>query len=194
MSDTTTNASEAPILDIKIVEGCDPVVGLGLGVKSDCRRRTLGELEGLPDAWLEVEPPMGHNTIASILYHVGSTDVYWLYTVLQQELPDDMRAIFPDDDRDEKGDLARLKVLTVNDYLEKMQIAHDRFVELYKQLSAEDYRKPRPITNWMGEVDMITPERILYHVVNHDAEHRGELMYIIQHFREQEQNNQGITG
>lgn len=187
-------ATEKNIMDIKPVEGCDPVVGLGLAVKNDCRRRTLRELEGLPDEWLDVEPPMGHNTIAAILYHIASTDISWMYTILQQDMAEDMREIFPEDDRDERGDLARLKVLTVADYLEKMKLAHDRVVEQYKLMSAEEYHRPRAITNWMGNVDWVTPERNLYHIINHDAEHRGELMYIIQHFREQEQKTQEITG
>ena len=187
MSDTQTS-TEKPILDMKPVEGCDPVVGLGLRVLQDCRRRTLGELEGLKEDWLDIDPPMGHNTLASILYHMASTEIYWLYTVLQQEVPGDMLEVFPDDDRDDKGDLARLKVVTLEDYMEKMRIARNRFLELYKVMSPEEYHRPRDIQNGMGEIDQITPERVLYHLVNHDAEHRGELMFIIQHFREQEQS------
>jgi uncharacterized damage-inducible protein DinB len=148
-------------------------------------------LEGLTDEWLDIEPPMGHNTLASILYHMASTEIYWLYTVLQQDVPADMLEIFPDDDREESGNLARLKVVSVKDYLEKMRVARNRFVETYKEMPAKEYHRPRGIQNWMGEIDQITPERVLYHLVNHDAEHRGELMMIIQHFREHEQKEQG---
>ncbi len=179
-----TNNPEMVILQAEPLEGCDPVVGLALWVLQDSRRRTLGELDELREEWLDLEPPMGHNTLRSILYHMGSTEVYWLYTLLRQEPPANMKALFPDDDRDEAGNLARLKGEGLDTYLEKMALARQQLIDIYKTMSAEEFRKLHPITHWTGEIHHITPERVLYHLVNHDAEHRGELVMIIQHFKE----------
>lgn len=179
-----TNNAEMVILKAEPLEGCDPVVGLALWVLQDSRRRTLGELEELREEWLDLAPPMGHNTLRSILYHMGSTEVHWLYTVLQQEPPANMKALFPDEDRDEAGNLASLTGESLAAYLEKMALARQHFIDVYKTMSVEEFRKLRPITHWTGEIHHITPERVLYHLVNHDAEHRGELVMIIQHFKE----------
>ncbi len=179
-----TNNHETVILQAEPLEGCDPVVGLALWVLQDCRRRTIGELEDLREEWLDLEPPMGHNTLRSILYHIGSTEVHWLYTVLQQEPPANMKALFPHDDRDEAGNLARLTGEGLDTPLEKMALARRQLIDAYKAMSVEEFRRLRPINHWTGEVHHITPERVLYHLVNHDAEHRGELVMIIQHFKE----------
>jgi uncharacterized damage-inducible protein DinB len=179
------SSPEKVILQVEPLESCDPAVGLGLWVLQDSRRRTLGELGELRDEWLDLEPPMGHNTLRSILYHMGSTEVEWLYTVLGQEIPADMKAHFPDDDRDQVGNLAKIRGEGLDTYLEKMALARQKLIDGYKAMTAEEYRHLRPITHWTGEIHHITPERVLYHLVNHDAEHRGELVMIIQHFKEQ---------
>lgn len=179
-----TDNSEMVILQADPLEDCDPSVGLALWVLQDARRRTLGELEDLREEWLDLVPPMGHNTLRSILYHMGSTEVHWLYTVLQQEPPANMKALFPDDDRDDVGNLAKLTGESLDTYLEKMALARQHFIDIYKTMSAEEFHKLRPIIHWTGETHHITPERVLYHLVNHDAEHRGELVMIIQHFKE----------
>jgi uncharacterized damage-inducible protein DinB len=184
-----TNSPDMVILQAEPLEGCDPVVGHALWVLQDSRRRTLGELEDLREEWLDVAPPMGHNTLRTILYHIGASEVYWLYTLLRQEPPANMKALFPDEDRDEAGNLARLTGEGPETYLEKMALARQQFIDIYKTMSAEEFRKLRPITHWSGEIHHITPERVLYHLVNHDAEHRGELVMIVQHFKEQSEHS-----
>jgi uncharacterized damage-inducible protein DinB len=172
------------ILRAEPLEGCDPVIGLALWVLQDSRRRTLGELNGLREEWLDLEPPMGHNTLRSILYHMGSTEIYWLYTVLGQEPPADIKALYPEDDRDEAGNLARLQGQGLDTYLEKMALARRHLIDRYRAMTVDEFRELHPIAHWTGEIHHITPERVLYHLVNHDAEHRGELVMIIQHFKE----------
>jgi uncharacterized damage-inducible protein DinB len=180
-----TQAQEQRIVvDVVPVEGCDPVIGTALWVIEDARRRTLRELEGVPDEWLDMQPPMGHNTIGTILYHMAASEVGWLYTVLQQSIPPDMQELCPDDDRDDQGALARTEGSTLQMHLDRLRQARERFAAIYKEMSVDEFRRLRDIPFWTGETHWITPERVLYHLVNHDAEHRGELVMIIQHFRE----------
>lgn len=183
-TETETQETERIVVEVVPLEGCDPVIGTALWVLKDSRRRTLNELKGVPDEWLDIAPPMGHNTIATILHHMASADVDWLHTVLQREMPAELRALYPEDDRDEQGILAVLKGSSLETYLERLANAQNLFVDEYKKMSAEEFRRPRAITYWTGETHWITPERVLYHLVNHDAEHRGELVMIVAHFRE----------
>lgn len=167
------------------VEGCDPIVGAALWVMQDCRRRTLRELESVRDEWLDAVPPMGHNTLGTILYHMAAAEVGWLYDdLLKKPFPPDLKALFPTDDRDEQGMLARLKGSPLSAYLDRLAIAREHFISEYKAMSVEDFRRLREITYWTGETHWLTAEFILYHLVNHDAEHRGEITMIREHFRE----------
>jgi uncharacterized damage-inducible protein DinB len=181
-----TGRFRSKIKKLLLTGNLDHVIGVRATrhLLQDSRRRTLGELEDLRDEWLDLEPPMGHNTLRSILYRMVSTEVEWLYTVLQQEMPADMKAHFPHDDRDETGNLARLEGKGPDACLEKMARAREVLIAGYKAMSAGEFRKLRAITHWTDETHYITPERVLYHLVNHDAEHRGELVMIIQHFKE----------
>src|SRR6476646_10889496 len=105
MADAASGA-EKIVVDVVPLEGCDPVIGTALWVIEDARRRTLRELEAVPDEWLDVAPPMGHNTLGTILYHMAAAESGWLYDVLKKTPPPSIQALVPTDDRDEQGMLA----------------------------------------------------------------------------------------
>lgn len=186
MADTST--TEKPVANVVPLEGCDPVIGIALWVLEDARRRTQYILDELNEDWIDLAPPMGHNTLGSILYHMASTEKHWLYTVIGQTPPDDMQELFPEDDRDEYGALAKRETSTLETYKEKLALVRSRVLEIIKAMTLEEFRTLQEYTEWTGEARLISPERVVYHLVNHDAEHRGELTMIVEHFREQAAN------
>jgi uncharacterized damage-inducible protein DinB len=182
MSASGTNI-ERHVYTVEPLEGCDPIVGTALWVMQDTRRRTLRELEGLPDEWLDKVPPMGNNTLGTILYHMALAESGWLYDVIQQTPPSEIQELLPQEGWDEQGILVKQEGNTLDTYLDRLKVVRERFLEVYKAMPVEEFRRLRDVPAWTGDIHHLTPERVLYHLVNHDAEHRGEIMMIVEHFR-----------
>ncbi len=151
-----------------------PEVGRWLWALEDARRRTHIALEGLPADTPDIVDwtfPGEGNSIGTILYHLAAIEASWLYDeVLQQDFPPEVQALFPHDVRDDQGKLSSVKGINLDEYLDRLDKIRARVLTTFREMSLEEFRRPRSFP----EYD-VTPEWVLHHLMQHEAEHRGQI-------------------
>lgn len=166
-------------LTIEPLEGYEPEIGRGLWAVQDTRGWTLKELESLPDGSLDRPGPVGKNTIGTLLYHIALIEMSWLYDdALATEVPADIAALFPVDDRDEAGILRAMQGHDLDSYLSRLAMVREKLLEAYKEMTLEDYRRAKSLPQYD-----VSPEWVLYHLVEHEVEHRGHIQVIVESLR-----------
>lgn len=159
--------------DVLPLPGYEPEIGRWLWAMQDTRERTLRGLEGLSIADLDAMPAGADNTIGVLLYHMALIEADWLYAEAldNRPLPPEVEALFPLDHRDEQGQLAAMRGLPLEDHLQRLATVRDRLLEEFKSMTLEDFRRPR---HFPGQYD-VTPQWVLHHLIQHEAEHRGQI-------------------
>jgi uncharacterized damage-inducible protein DinB len=162
------------------VEGCDPTIGPVLAALQDARARTLSTLDNLPPGALDAQPSAGTNTIGMLLYHIALVEASWVYEDIlgQTDLPPDLVRYFPHDSRDEQGLLTALEGASLQTYLDRLAAVRVRALTIYCTMTPDDFRRPRYVEVEDGAYN-VTPEWVLYHLMQHEAEHRGQIQSIL---------------
>lgn len=158
------------------IPGCPPEIGYALAALEDTRQRTLDTIAGLPQRVLDWPPPFERNSIGTLLYHIPLIEASYLWEdTLQQPPPPDIDALFPHPVRDEYGLLFHIEAVTLADHLSRMAAVRARVIEAFCALGLEDFHRPRQVEDYA-----ITPHYVLYHLCQHEAEHRGHIQEIKQ--------------
>src|SRR4051812_14516522 len=149
----------------------EPAIGAWLWALNDARRRTLVQLAGLPAAAIDWHPAASAQSIGSILYHMALIEADWLYTeVLEQAYPDQVAALFPYDSRDQHGLLTSIQGVALDKHLARLATVRQHILSAYQALDLQDFRRPRHLADYDA-----TPEWVLHHLTQHEAEHRSEI-------------------
>jgi len=138
----------------------------------DTRQRTLAFLEGLTDETLDWTPFPGGNSIATLLYHLAAIEADWLYAeVLEQpDFPPQIVALFPADVRDERGQLTPSQEAGLDVYLDRLAAVRRALLAGFAGMTLADFRRARTLPDYA-----VTPEWVLHHLMQHEAEHRGQI-------------------
>jgi len=75
--------------------------------------------------------------------------------------------------RDEQGRLMAVSGITLDEHLARLDAARIRLRLGMGGLGAEEFRRVRHFPHYD-----VTPEWVLHHLTQHEAEHRGEIMAI----------------
>lgn len=151
-----------------------PPVGAALWMLEDTRARTLRAVDGLPAEIIDAIPIAGGNTIGALLYHIAAIEMDYLYAdILSQRHPTWLTDLFPYDVRESNGSLSPLRGFSFDNHLQRLATTRKRLLKELQSLTAEDFVRPRPTT--VGEA---TPEWIIHHLRQHEAEHRGQIQEI----------------
>lgn len=154
------------------LSGCEPVIGSWLSALEDARSRTRRVLDGLPAAALDWVDSCSPHTVGTLLYHIAAIEADWLFAdVLGTGFPAAIAALFPHDVRDANGRLTIVKGETLSNYLERLQVVRQSLLAVYQPMSLEDFRRARVLSDYE-----VTPEWVLHHLCQHEAEHRTELV------------------
>jgi uncharacterized damage-inducible protein DinB len=152
-------------------EGYIPEIDRWIWALEDARGRTREVLEGLPPSALDWTGPRSANSIGSILYHIAAIEADYLYAdLLQVEFPQDVVALFPYEVREENGRLTPVQGFELDWYISRLDWVRARLLEVFGAMTLEDFRRARQLS-----YADITPEWTLYHLAQHEAEHRGEI-------------------
>ena len=156
-----------------------PEVGRWLSAMADARHETLGELEGVPEAVVDLRPPGGENSIGTTLYHVALVEADWLFDdILGVPLDDsDVAALFPLTDRDSAGQLTHVQGESLAAHLRRLAAVRGTLSERLSPMSVEDFHTPR-----VRERYDVTPAWVIHHLLQHEAEHRAEIGWLRRHF------------
>lgn len=153
------------------LEGYAPAVAEALWRFEEARGRTVELLDRLPDAAVDWAPPWPTNTIGTLLYHLALIELDWLYSeILEQEPPVEFMRLFPHDHRDADGRLTRVQGESLDSHIARLAAVRSRFLYSLREMSEDDFRRVRTL-----EPYDVTPEWVLMHLGQHEAEHRGQL-------------------
>jgi uncharacterized damage-inducible protein DinB len=156
-------------LEVIELSGYPPVVGAALWRLEDTRRRTLGTLKELPVDYIDHE--IQGNTIGTILYHIAVIEMDWLYTeILEAPIPNELLNLFPEEVRDEAGKLTLILGQTLDQHLVRLSKIRKSFLEELHGMTTEEFQRKRVLPEYE-----VSPEWVLHHLSQHEAEHRGEI-------------------
>lgn len=151
-------------------EAASAGAGRWLALLAEGRARTLRVLEGLGAEELDAACAELPVSIGSHLAHLAAIEVDWLWTDLKAApVPADAVAGFPFEDvRDGDGRLSAVRGVPLAGLLERM--ARSRAALAAHVAGLSDAALAEPVVGLEGTS---TPEWILHHLLQHEAEHRG---------------------
>jgi uncharacterized damage-inducible protein DinB len=152
----------------------EPVIGGWLAAMEEARERTKTSLLGINQATLDWQPPRGGNGIGTLLYHIAVIEADWLSVEVREEpdYPPEMVALFPHDVRDAAGRLTVITGLDLAAHLARLDAVRTQFMATFAAMSLADFTRIRVLP----EYD-VTPQWTVHHLLQHEAEHRGEIGY-----------------
>ncbi|WP_420642193.1 DinB family protein [Candidatus Leptofilum sp.] len=131
------------------------------------------------DLSVEQIPAIDPN-IGRALWHLEAARgrLKWILTeldeVLEQEFPPDVEALLPYPVRDESGRLFPVTAVSLDKHLQRLNTARKLLLNSYAQLTLDNFRRARKLPQYH-----VTPEWVLYHLTQHETEHRGQIQEII---------------
>jgi uncharacterized damage-inducible protein DinB len=149
-----------------------PEIASWLWAIDDARRCTIATLEGITQQELDWTPPAGGNAIGTLLYHIAVIEADWLYVeVLEQpDFPPEVTALFPLDVREADGRLIPCSGLSLAEHLARLEATRALLHAAFRAMSPAEFRRVRHLRDYD-----VTPEWVLHHLMQHEAEHRGEI-------------------
>jgi uncharacterized damage-inducible protein DinB len=160
-------------LSIELAPNLAPEISAALWCLEDCRARTIKALSQLPDAALDWEAPNYPNSIGSLLYHIAAIEADWFYVEVCGGGMEAVESWFLYDVRDATGRLTPVKGFALHDYLARMKAIRGNLLSHFQTMRLESFRKAREMENYH-----VTPEWVLHHLAQHEAEHRGEILML----------------
>jgi uncharacterized damage-inducible protein DinB len=164
------------VLAIDLEDGWEPDIGRLVWMLDAARRRTLRELEGIAagheQAILDWRAGPQTNSVGTTLYHLADIEASWLYDeALEQPYPEEIEALFPYETREEDGVLTHIVGQTLSQHLRRLEMCHNQLRAAYRTMTLEDFRCLRDLERYS-----VTPEWVLHHLIQHEGEHRSQLV------------------
>lgn len=167
------------LLSLEPIMGADPTIGRWLAAFNDARRRTLTLLEQVDPEMIHRVPP-GQSSIGAILYHVAAIEASWLYDeVLENQGPEDFDSMFPYPVRDDAGHITAVPDEPLEAHLQRLEAVHMDLLGAYRNMFIDEFRRGRETPQ-----HTVTPEWVLHHLMQHEAEHRAEIGSVWQMIRQ----------
>lgn len=152
--------------------GVDSAVGAAIAALRESRRRTLRDLAGVAVALLDTPGPPGSNSLGTIIYHIALIEMAWLYEeiLVRDTLPPELDALLPYPVRDDAGRLTVVRGESLDQHLERLHATRAHLMEHLCHMDVVELRRIRSLPAYD-----VTPEWVLFHLTQHEAEHRSEI-------------------
>jgi uncharacterized damage-inducible protein DinB len=151
----------------------EPEIGRWLWFLEEARGRTFQRIKGLEPALVDWAAPESGNSIASVLYHIAAIEADYLYAdIMGQPYPQQVVELFPFEVREQSGRLTPVRGFELSWYIQRLDRVRSLLLEAFQMMNLADFQRPRYLQEYNYE---ITPEWTLYHLTQHEAEHRGEI-------------------
>jgi uncharacterized damage-inducible protein DinB len=165
------DAQKRDYLVIEAHLGKEPEIGRWLWALQNTRQRTMRVLEGLSAEVIDWQPHEDESSIGTILYHMADIEADWLYAeVLEQPFPPEAAALFPYPTRDEQGRLVQVKGFSLEQHIQRLETVRELLLNAYETMDLAEFRRVRSLPQYE-----VTPEYVLHHLMQHEAEHRGQI-------------------
>ncbi len=171
--------SEAKRIDLQPDPDLHPRLALLLAQMNEVRADLKTQAERWSDEDLDETLVPGFMSPGGLLLHIAEAEHWWLRVVLadqgeEGQLP--AESLFPFH-VDENGDaVAGERPLT--EYLGVLDDTRAWTRDFLVGLTAEDLTRDFPFSSKEGESYVFSVEWVLYHLVEHEAHHRGQLALI----------------
>ena len=166
-----------PLWSVEVLADGEPEIGRWLWAIEDVRSRTLEALAGIDQPLLDWTPPPGGNSIGTLLYHIAAIELDWLAVEVLEEQPQpwtkEVAELFAVDVRNKEGQLTPIAGRPVADHLVRFNVVRQRLLEAFRAMPLEEFRRPRHLPDYR-----VTPEWVLYHLIQHEAEHQGQVQLL----------------
>jgi uncharacterized damage-inducible protein DinB len=164
-------SQQKEILIVDTGLSAEPEIGLWLWALQETRERTMRELGGLFPAMIDWLPPSNGSSIGTVLYPLAGIEADWLYAeVLEQEIPPDVMELFPHPTRDAQGRLTQVPGYSLEQHIRRLETVRSLLMETFRSMALADFRRKRSLDHYD-----VTPEWVLHHLIQHEAEHRGQI-------------------
>ncbi|KIL51454.1 DNA damage-inducible protein DinB [Jeotgalibacillus alimentarius] len=156
-------------LSIQTLPGYSPDIGRQIWCLEDVRQTLVSRLHDLSQDELDADDD-GLHSIGTLLYHIAAVEAGWLYgEVLCRDWDSEIEALFPDESWDDSK-LQPFKGESVEQHIQRLQKVRDTLCFHFKQMNDIDWRTSRELE----EYD-VTPEWVIYHLIEHEARHSGQI-------------------
>ena len=158
-------------LDTDTIQCTEPLVARYLTMLADCRSLTMESIKNLRFDLLYWRRSEIDSSISDLIYHIAYIEADWLYSdVLEQPLPKGLTQQLNYSDRDSLGRLIHVGVEALELSLARLETVRAELNRAYAGMSLVEFRRLRR----MKEHD-VSPEWVLHHLLQHEAEHRGQI-------------------
>ena len=160
-------------LQVAPLEGFVPEIGRALWMLEDTRSITGRVLEGIAPEIIDWQPPVG-NGIGTLLYHIALIEMDWLFNeVMEEKLPGSVWENLPYPVRGDNDRLTVVQGVSLDAHFKRLDSTRSIVLDVFKQMTLADFRRARSVERYD-----VTPEWVIHHLIQHEAEHRGEMATI----------------
>ena len=159
----------------------EPQLSLLWWMLEDVRKVTIRGIEGLTKEQLFQSPIEGEYPIGAYLMHLAEAEVYWLQVISGSKVNVEIKKrIFYGKWFDPPKGKAEVPTepLDVNEYLETLhkvrELLRDYVITMKDSKLEDDI-----IQKWESGEEKIPKKWIIYHLIEHEAHHRGQMMMLI---------------
>ena len=165
---------------VNILHSQSDEIGRALWQLDETRKRLIETVEAIEPQLLEWQADQTANSISTLLYHIAIIELDWLYVeVLERPFTPQLEALFPWSDRDKNGRLTIITGETTASLLNCLNNVRQALLDEYGAMSIEDFRRPRSFDPYD-----VTPEWVIFHLLEHEIEHRGHIQERIRQYQE----------
>ncbi|MBT2681760.1 DinB family protein [Bacillus sp. ISL-35] len=166
-------------LKISSLTGYEPEIGRWLWCLEDVRQTITTKLTGIDQNLLD-KKMLGRHSIGSLLYHIALVEADWLYVeVLGTDWDPEISSLFPLESRT-ASNLTHIEGESLEQHLNRLKKVREVFLSYFRSIDLNDWRKPRVLEQYD-----VTPEWVVYHLIEHESHHRGQIFQLLRELQEQ---------
>lgn len=146
----------------------------------DIRNETLSGINHLSKDQLFAPPVEGESSIGSYLMHLAECDIHWLEVLSGIPQPDELklRCYYNKWFDSGKDSNPPKQALEVNEYINVNNVSRKNFLDHLSTLKETELEDEIIQKGRTGDFKL-TKKWIIYHILEHEAHHRGQMFMLI---------------